>query len=181
MTCIVGLVSGDHVIIGGDSCGSSDDTAINMARPKVFRVGQYLIGFTDSFRVGQVLEFNFKPPVLKREKDVLRFMVSKFVPAVKACFREGGTLSTEDGQESGNCFMVGVRNRLFVIEENFQILEAMEPYISIGSGANFALGCLYYCKTINKLDKDAVEAALNAAAHNSTVVRPPFTIISTED
>lgn len=57
MTCIVGLVDGDRVILGGDSAGIAGWHLQLRADEKVFRNGPYAIGFTTSFRMGQILRY----------------------------------------------------------------------------------------------------------------------------
>ena len=64
MTCIVGLADGENVWIGADSAsGGANGWAITrVVAPKVFplqikEVDQWLlIGYTSSFRMGQILE-----------------------------------------------------------------------------------------------------------------------------
>jgi hypothetical protein len=55
MTCIVGLRQGGKVFIGGDSAGISGWDVTVRADPKVFLSGPYAMGFTSSFRLGQLL------------------------------------------------------------------------------------------------------------------------------
>ena len=52
MTCIVGLIDGRRVWMGGDSAGVSGLDITVRADAKVFRNGDFLIGFTSSFRMG---------------------------------------------------------------------------------------------------------------------------------
>jgi hypothetical protein len=51
MTCIVGLVDGGRVWLGGDSAGVSGWDLTVRADRKVFRNGPYVMGFTTSFRM----------------------------------------------------------------------------------------------------------------------------------
>ena len=46
MTCIVALIDGGKVYLGGDSAATEKDTGLIVQRtdPKVFKVGQYGIG-----------------------------------------------------------------------------------------------------------------------------------------
>ncbi len=54
MTAIVGLVHNATVYIGGDSAGVSGYSMTVRADSKVFTIGPYLMGFTTSFRMGQL-------------------------------------------------------------------------------------------------------------------------------
>ena len=67
MTCIVALSVGNKVFLGGDSAASDEKSGLILQTtdPKVFKVGQFGIGFVDSFRMGQILQYNWTPPIYK--------------------------------------------------------------------------------------------------------------------
>lgn len=54
MTCIVGVKEGGQLWIGGDSAASSPagPEIYTFAEPKVFAIGEYLVGYTISYRAG---------------------------------------------------------------------------------------------------------------------------------
>ena len=60
MTCIVGLVHEGVVYIGGDSAGVGGMSLTVRADEKVFQNGEFLMGFTTSFRMGQLLRYSLK-------------------------------------------------------------------------------------------------------------------------
>ena len=64
MTCIVAIAQNGIVYLVSDHAASDDKTGWILARtePKVFKVGQYGIDFTDSFRMGQILQYSLVPP-----------------------------------------------------------------------------------------------------------------------
>ena len=68
MTCIVGILeeNGD-IYMGGDSAGASGNTLKIRADEKVFINENYIMGFTSSFRMGQLLRYGF----MGKEWDVL--------------------------------------------------------------------------------------------------------------
>ena len=55
MTCIAGLVHDETVYLAGDSAGTSGWNLTVRADPKVFANDSYVMGFTTSFRMGQLL------------------------------------------------------------------------------------------------------------------------------
>ena len=186
MTCIVALIHQNKVYLGGDAAASDDKSGLIIQRtdPKVFRVGQFGIGFTDSFRMGQLLQYNWKPPIYKPtagNKNLDKFMRTVFVDSVKELFRDNGYgsfgSSTEDGDEGG-IFLVAVAGtgRLFTMDVDFHIGEADVMYMAEGSGQQVALGSLHSTTQI-KTPRKRVRMALDAAAKFIMSVRPPFTII----
>ena len=56
MTCIIGLVADGRVYLGGDSAAVHGWTRRRTRLRKVFRKGPFLVGYTTSFRMGQLLE-----------------------------------------------------------------------------------------------------------------------------
>ncbi|WP_245320978.1 hypothetical protein [Bradyrhizobium sp. NAS96.2] len=61
MTCIVGLVDKGQVFIGGDSAGVNAERLALVVRNdrKVFRNGDFVMGFTSSFRMANFSHSNF--------------------------------------------------------------------------------------------------------------------------
>ncbi|MFI2358160.1 hypothetical protein OG582_11910 [Streptomyces anulatus] len=88
MTVIVGLVHKGRVHLGADSAGVSGLQLTVRRDPKAFRNGPYALGFTTSFRMGQLLRFAFEPP--QPTGDLDRFMVTTWTDALRACLRDGG-------------------------------------------------------------------------------------------
>jgi hypothetical protein len=55
MTCIVGIVENGKVYMGGDAAGVNGYSVRVRKDPKLFKVGEFLFGYTSSFRMGQLL------------------------------------------------------------------------------------------------------------------------------
>lgn len=183
MTCIVGVETKDGVWIGGDSAGISGWTVSLHRDPKVFRVGHFLYGCCGSFRVRDVLRFGFTPPELPDDDERLdRYMVTEFVPALRACLGEAGVRRKSDDVESikNASFLAGVRGRLYDVDGDFQIGQPMEGYSACGSGCEVALGALHVMRGTGGLVEYPPELrmvrALEAAAAHNIGVRAPFTI-----
>jgi hypothetical protein len=110
VTCIVGIECHDGVVIGGDSAGVSGWSLTSRADEKVFVRGAFAMGFTSSYRMGQLLRYSgtlSEPDTW----DVDRFMVTSFVPEVRTIMRDGGFSRSTNGHEEGGDFLVGVAGR----------------------------------------------------------------------
>ena len=174
MTCIVGLVDGATVWMGGDSAGVAGLDISLRADPKVFHNGPYLIGFTSSFRIGPLLRFRLRPPVRRPEQDLFHFLVCEFVESVRICLKEGGFAQRSNDVETGGFFLVATEGRLFSIQDDYQVSEFHRGFHAIGCGAAYALGSLHSSRD---LPADArVRRALETAEYFSGGVRAPFTI-----
>ena len=180
MTAIVGITDGQTVVIAGDSAGVGGDITRSRLDAKVFTNGPYVIGYTTSFRMGQLLRYAFKAPVPPDDEDGLHaFMCVDFVNGVRQGLKEGGWASKNNDQEEGGSFLVGVRGRLFEISDDYQVGELADGYAAVGCGAEIALGALHATGGTAMSLEARVIAALEAAAHFSTGVRPPFTVVDT--
>lgn len=175
MTCIVGIVEGDRVWMGGDSAGLAGYSLTVRADQKVFRNGEFLLGFCGSFRMGQLLRYSFQPPKQPRRSDVYRYMVTTFVDGVRDTLKKGGfARKKEDVEEIDGSFLVGYRGRLFVVDEDYQIAEALDGFVAVGCGQEIAQGALYVTQTMDA--RKRVRRALDAAERYSAGVRRPFAI-----
>jgi ATP-dependent protease HslVU (ClpYQ) peptidase subunit len=177
MTCIVGIVHKQTVYIGGDSAGvDSSFNKVLRADRKVFVNGPFIMGFTSSFRMGQLLQYGLKPPVKPKLMDDMKFMVTRFMDGVRDCFKNHGFGYITEGEDNeGGDFLVGFNGKLYQVEGNFQVGEALWPYASVGCGANYALGALY---ATDGMEPDArIRRALEAASVFSAGVAPPFYVL----
>lgn len=177
MTAIVGLVQDGDVYLGGDSAGV-DTGRLGLqlrADQKVFRKGEMVFGFTSSFRMGQLIRYKLELPEQRvSQHDPFEFLAGEFVDALRKCLKDGGFVKKKDEVESGGTFLVGYRQRLFAIGDDFQVAETVHGFDAVGCGDFFALGSFYSTERAQPLDR--IKAALGAAAEFSAGVRAPFHI-----
>ena len=181
MTCIAGLLDKQKdktvVWMGGDSAGTTIDfSQIQRADGKVFRKGDFLFGFTSSFRMGQLLRYGLVVPQKHNDTDLYEYMVTSFINAVRQCLKDGGYTKVENSVERGGHFLVGYQGRLFKIESDFQVGESILPYNATGCGQDMALGSLY--STEGKPSEERILTALRAAQQFSAGVREPFHVLN---
>lgn len=175
MTCIVGLVDNGRVFIGGDSAGVSDLDVVVRADEKVFVNGPFLMGFTTSFRMGQLLRYALRPPKWI-DGELYRFMVVDFIDDVRRVLADGGMSKKEDNVEEGGQFLVGAYGHLFTIGEDFQVGENIHGYAACGCGEAYAMASFF--STARLTPRRRVQTALEAAEEFSGGVRRPFKILS---
>ena len=182
MTCIVGYIDkeNDKVFIGADSAGIAGYSLSIRKDPKVFKVGEFVIGCTSSFRMIQLLNFSLELPELKKDENIYKYMCTTFVNSIRECFKNGGFLAKDKERDEGGCFLVGVRNRLFCIEEDFQVAELHLPFNAVGCGESYAKGALSVLHHIDSMEiKDKVLKSLEIASVHSAGVHEPFLICCT--
>lgn len=177
MTCIVGIVDNNTATLAGDSAGVSGTVTQPRADAKVFANGPFVIGFTTSFRMGQILRYGLTLPEPPAD-HLHRFMCTAFVDAVRGALKDAGWATKNNEQESGGCFLVGVKGHLFEVDNDYQVGEMGDGYTAVGCGAEVALGALHATIGSGLSAFSRATLALEAAAHFSTGVRAPFVAIS---
>lgn len=176
MTCIVGVVDDGKVYIGGDSAGVAGYSIVTRVDSKVFKNGPYIMGFTSSFRMGDILKHDFKAPKPRVGMKLDKFMVKEFIPAIRKAFKEGGYSKNDNGKEQGGTFLVGIYGHLFHIGGDFQVGESLDGYDSVGCGEDLALGSLFSTAASDMTAEERVTHALQAAEKFSAGVSGPFNI-----
>lgn len=198
MTCIVGLIdkANKKAYMGCDAAGV-DSWYREYIYPgiKVFKkhnnIGEMLIGYTTSFRMGQLLQYKFTLPD-DTKADPMEFLCGPFIDEVLKCFKNNNFALLKDNEAIGGVFLITYRGSLYMIQSNFSVMECFNGYGSVGCGDDFAIGALTalskYNYSMNRLtkdgiftlNKDKVEIALQTAAQHSAGVSGPFTIIEAD-
>lgn len=178
MTAVAGLVHQGRVHLGADSAGLAGWALTIRADPKVFRNGPYVLGFTSSFRMGQLLHHAFTPPTPPPARRLDRFMATEFIDAVRECLKAGGYATKNSEAEAGGNFLVGVTGRLFEIGQDYQVGEPADEVAAVGCGFELCLGALYATRQ-SAAPRRRLTVALEAAEHFNGGVRGPFTFAST--
>lgn len=179
MTCIVGMAHEGNVWIGADSA-AGDGWAVRPTHvPKVFARGPFIIGYTVSFRMGQLLQFHLDVQPQDGESSDLEYIVKRFIAAVRDCLKEGGYTTIKDSKEEGGGFLVGYREHVYSVGDEFQVTESFDGFDACGCGGEFALGAM---AALDQLEPEArVRRALGISAYFSGGVCGPFTVLSLRD
>lgn len=178
MTCIVGLKFNDKIYIGADNAGSSMVLKTFRGDKKVFiKEKEMIIGFTSSYRMGNLLQYKLDLPGFIESKSVDEYMYSDFIEAVRTLFFNSGFSHKENNEESGGTFIVGYKKNLYVIQGDFQIEKPADDFAAVGSGMFYALGALYNTKHWTDIDA-RIRQALTTAEYFNPFVRGPFDVMS---
>jgi ATP-dependent protease HslVU (ClpYQ) peptidase subunit len=183
MTCIIGLLDNGVAYMGADSFGSNGYVGQVYKNKKVFKLDKHkdiLMGYTTSFRMGQLLQYSeslFDELNLLKDDIDEKYMVNKFIPNVKKLFKQG-----EYGKpETGGNFLLTFKDKLYEIQDDFSILEPKDKFVSVGCGENFAMASLTTSQETDKTPIERITDALIIAEKYATGVRRPFYILNNLD
>lgn len=195
MTCIVGVEwageGGRGVVMAADSLGAAGHFATEMSTPKLFRLSQrvaedgesqqqeMLIGYTSSYRMGQLLRWELDLPFHPAGMPDEEWLVTRFLSAVRSTLEEGGWLRKKDERERSGFFLVGYRGRLYHVERELQVMRSADGYQATGSGQHVAAGAIgaltFDAPVESRLRAHGiVELALTVAERHTTSVRRPW-------
>lgn len=179
MTCIVGIEDKGVVYIGGDSAGVAGLNITVRSDEKVFINGPLVMGFTTSFRMGQILRYALRVPDHDPRLDDMEWLVVDLIDAVRSCFSSKGYLTKKGEVESGGVFLLGYKGKLYQVESDFQVGRSIAGYDAVGCGSQYANGTLHYLMK-NKPDmppEEKVKHALDAASYHSAGVIEPYVVL----
>jgi ATP-dependent protease HslVU (ClpYQ) peptidase subunit len=177
VTCIVAVKTTDGVLLGGDSLGSNGYSGTPYQAPKVFRLSrQVAAGFTSSFRMGQLIQHHVTPPTLHGNERT--WAIAELIPVIRETFKSHGYAHVHNNEECGGVFLLGIRDRLFLVQGDYSVLETQHPYDAIGSGESYAMGAMHALHGKLK-PRPLLKAALDAASQFAVGVAPPYNFVTT--
>jgi len=100
------------------------------------------MGYTTSFRMGQLLEHHLQVPKQKPDQSDMEYMVTQFVECTRELLKKKGFSKIESNSESGGQFLVGYRGNLYSLQKDFQVGAMADELDAVGSGSDFALGAM---------------------------------------
>lgn len=181
MTCIIGMVQNNKVSMIGDKEGSDGFTKnIFSKTPKVFHVGDFILGYTTSFRMGQILQYSWTPPKKSLDDNDDYYIYKIVVDSIKKCFEDNGFGHKPKAElETGN-FLIGWNGRLFEMQSNLSLMEHSE-FASVGCGCYHATAAMKTMKLLGFMEDEYPEVimqkALLVAANSVTGVSEEYDFV----
>jgi ATP-dependent protease HslVU (ClpYQ) peptidase subunit len=186
MTCIVGLEINGDVILAADSMGgwTSQWMKQEMVTPKLasraipvkLEAGGGTItmglGYTASYRMGDLLRHQFEPPPYDGDDLPEHWVVCQLIPAIRTLFKSHGFATIENNSESGGEFLLAIQGQCFIVGSDFSVVRPRDGYAAIGSGVEFALGAMAALQLEHDGEPDSTwpDMAVRAAARHNAFV-----------
>jgi hypothetical protein len=191
MTTIVAVQGSGWAVVGYDSQVTEEDgRRYTMARgsSKVAKNGEYLLGAAGDVRAINILAYAFAPPKVGDLTGVRldRFITSRFVPALRACFEAQGYAASKESKETaeqGSVVLVVANGTIYVIGEDYSWVRDSGAIYAFGSGGDYALGALYSYgieKVTARVDaaQDLIRNSLTVASKLDPGTGAPFHIMT---
>lgn len=172
MTCVVALIDAGRAYFAADSVITTGDSCDRLVAPKVWKnPAGWVAGWAGHAEPGLVLAHALElppPPVPDAELD--RWAALDVVSAVAVATRDHWPENEDDPTSLD--VLIGVRGRLYLIDDRATAIRVPRRYAAIGSGSDVALGSLG--ETEGKPVRERLVRALTAAARHTVNVRKPW-------
>jgi ATP-dependent protease HslVU (ClpYQ) peptidase subunit len=150
MTTIIAAQGDNWAVIGYDSLVSDEagrSFVLGRGSSKIVKNGQYLLGAAGDVRAINILAHVFNPPKANELVGVRldKFITSKFVPALRACFEDQGYApqQSKETAQHGSVVIVVVNGTAYEIDEDYSWVRDVTGVYTAGTGGDFALGAMY--------------------------------------
>ena len=181
MTCIVAVAKDEHVWMAGDLMGSNGFTKKIYSDTKVFVNGDFIIGYCGSFRMGQILQYNWEQPPRIEGLTDRQYLQTDVIESMRNCLAQFGVGEFREGEHQGGNFLIGYRGGIYEMQNNFSILKN-DDFAAIGSGTYHAEATLKVLTENPDFDPAYVlQKAIEVAGEFTTSVSKECTVVSTDE
>ena len=145
MTCCIAYKTNEKIYFAADSAGTDEDgVQETRSDPKIFKIDNVLFATDSSFRMRDVLMYNLILPRKSRNETIDKYVRSKLISVIRNLLIDNGVCTKTDDCDQ-NCpgnILIGIKDKIYKIESDFQVGEVIRPYNAIGSGSREALAAL---------------------------------------
>lgn len=156
MTCIIAYTDGKQSFIAGDKLGSNGFTKSIQTEPKVFekefikidetglnRTKEVMaMGYTSSFRMGQLLTYNLELPEQKGNQSFSQYLVLEVIPRIRSLFKEEWGARDTSQDVGGGQFIILHNHTIYEVQGDFSVLQPKTQITAVGSGTYHAIAAM---------------------------------------
>lgn len=183
MTCIVAYnltdaADKEYIVLAADKMGSNGNTKRVYVKPKIFKNGDFWIGYTTSFYIGQIIQHVWEAPVKLESTHIDDYIFNDVVKSISKVFNDnnfGEIKGKESLEPEHGTFIMVYDGRIFEVFSNLAILEVYD-FTSIGCGSEIMEGAINMSFELSAdIDiEDLLEKAFCIVAHRSCGVSEDF-------
>jgi len=192
MTVIIGMKANNKVYMGCDSVFLCGQQITRRSQSKLLIKDELLIGFTTSgSRILQVVNHKLKLPSTRKLKteELEGYLATIFCSKLyKLLDMERLLVNDSDRKDSEPCMsparlLIGIRDRLFEVGEDFDVSEIPTDYYAVGSGEPISLGCLEATTSLLPQfgPEDHLIFALKTVTKHIAAIQGPYQLANTGD
>jgi ATP-dependent protease HslVU (ClpYQ) peptidase subunit len=172
MTCTIGYVDGEVVLIGADSASTSSDGSFTLLpSSKLWTEKNMTIGFCGNYSLLTFIKHCFKWPLREKEshEKYLAKSTFKLMHDIQKQFQKAAL--NEDWQ-----LLIAIENKLFKIYSDGNV-EPVKTFTTIGSGGDLAMACLVMQQAMPLTSWEKMENAFITASQLNSSVKAPYEVL----
>lgn len=150
MTSILAVVTKNSSLMVADTLGS-DDTRKSAYQSKVIKKSNnMLMGVGGSYAIMNCMQYYFTLPKRRKDYTARQYMQSQVFFAIRNALVKMNLLGACDGEQSikGEIIMI-YEDQIYVIQNDFALLEVKDNAYSIGSGGEYTIAA-YHTLDVHK-------------------------------
>ena len=143
MTTLIAFQHENYCIIAADTQTTGYGLKADCSpMGKIAQNGKYLVSAAGLVRGMNLIQHAFVAPNPSRSKNLDKFMVNSFIPALRKTFTNSGYDVKSDGLPASfeNDFIIAVNGTLYFIDEGYGLERTKDKLYCTGTGATLALG-----------------------------------------
>lgn len=186
MTAIVGIQGDGWSVLAADTMTEySNKPFVADGMIKLIERGDYIFAFAGDGIAGDLANFMWIPPKLIKTMDLDKFVMTKVLPSLKACFMANGYNASKEAEKDDGGFdaLLSVNGTIYQITSDFGWMRSSTGLYGVGSGGDLALGALSAFKR-NKTPEGCTRQAMKAieiAATYNIYVGGDITVMTQEE
>ncbi|HAO2060968.1 TPA: hypothetical protein IHJ80_003892 [Escherichia coli] len=195
MTCIIAHTDGVSSFIAGDKLGSNGFTKTVQTEPKVFekefiklhddgltRTKEVIaLGYTTSFRMGQLLNYNLNLPEQAAGQTFSQYLVLKVIPIIRQMFKEEWGSRDPSQEVGGGQFIILHNHTIYEVQEDFSVLQPKTRITAVGSGTYHAIAAMQAYIEVENESKvplhERIKSIFKIVSDNVTSVSAEFDVL----
>ena len=196
MTCIIAHTNGKSSFIAGDKLGSNGFTKSVQTESKVFekefikinddagltRTKEIMaIGYTTSFRMGQLLTYSLNLPLQDANETFPQYLVLKVIPIIRTMFKDEWGYRDASQDVGGGQFIILHNHIIYEVQEDFAVLQPKTQITAVGSGTYHAIAAMEAYIEVQDETKvelhNRVKSIFKIVSDNVTSVSSEFDIL----
>ena len=195
MTVIAAIKANGNVYMGCDSIFMDTQSyqTVKRTQSKLIIKDEIILGLTsgNGCRIFQLLKYKLKLPSTRKLKndDLLEYLVVHFCSRLYKLLHAENLLQEDDSRKNSEPSMspieliVGIRDRMYQIGEDFDVAELDMSFYAIGTGGEYALGSLdattNLCSSLTP--EEHLIQAMKASEKFTASVKGPYQLCNTGD
>lgn len=165
MTCVVGIVTDEGVLMAADSRYTWADQVLSDKAQKIFYLNNMLIGTCGDCRVENILHYQVQLEDAPKRKQ-MEWLVQVFVPKYRKLLKRHGASKAKNNLQSVDAdIMIAIGKNLYTVYGDYCVgFMGNKPgdFAAMGSGEPYALGSLHSTEGLDPKERvtDAIKAAI---------------------